>query len=403
MDDFPAQTIRLTRAVTLPDTLRLARYKRLPELGPRVLFFSGGTALNSVSRRLTEYTYNSIHLVTPFDSGGSSAKLRDAFDMLSVGDLRSRLMALADHSVIGHPEIYELFVHRLPRDQGDVQLRAAVKAMVDGEHELVANIPDPMRKIIRNHLRYFFQAMPESFDLRGASIGNLILAGGYLNNERHIDPVIFMFSKLVEARGTVRPTLGDDLHLVAELVDGNVVVGQRNLTGKEVPPIKSPIKTVYLATGAAGSYEETSPAARDKIRDLIAQAELICYPIGSFYSSVIANVLPRGITEAIAANPCPKIFVPNMGTDPEQLGLSVADCVAVLLRYLKQHHDREPATVDLLNMVLIDSRRGSYPGGLDKTAIRDLGVEVIDSAIVTENSTPLIDEERMISILLSVT
>ena len=50
---------------------------------------------------LPRYTHNSTHLITPFDSGGSSASLREAFGMLSVGDLRNRLLALADD---GSPE-----------------------------------------------------------------------------------------------------------------------------------------------------------------------------------------------------------------------------------------------------------------------------------------------------------
>ncbi|MCP4376356.1 MAG: GAK system CofD-like protein, partial [bacterium] len=106
----------VSRAVRIPDHLRIGRYRRAPEFGPRILFFSGGTALNTVSRTLKTYTHNSIHLVTPFDSGGSSAKLRHAFDMPSIGDLRSRLMALADEAVTGHPEIYRLFRYRLPED-----------------------------------------------------------------------------------------------------------------------------------------------------------------------------------------------------------------------------------------------------------------------------------------------
>ena len=60
------------RLVALPDPTRVERCARLPELGPKVLFFSGGTALRDVSRRLKRYTHNSIHLITPFDSGGSS-------------------------------------------------------------------------------------------------------------------------------------------------------------------------------------------------------------------------------------------------------------------------------------------------------------------------------------------
>ena len=130
--------LTVRRAVEMPDPLRIGRYRRAPEFGPRVLFFSGGTALTEISRALKYYTHNSIHLVTPFDSGGSSAKLRQAFDMPSIGDLRSRLMALADEAVTGYPEIYRLFGYRLPKDaiefMDDVAMRLAnrVQLTTDG-------------------------------------------------------------------------------------------------------------------------------------------------------------------------------------------------------------------------------------------------------------------------------
>jgi len=65
--------------------------------------------------------------------------------------------------------------------------------------------------------------MPESFSLQGANIGNLILAGGFLNNGRHIDPVIFLFSKLVQVRGIVRPISSEYMHLAATLENGKTV------------------------------------------------------------------------------------------------------------------------------------------------------------------------------------
>ena len=105
--------ITLTRRVMLPDDLRVARAESAPHLGPRILFFSGGSALNGIARRLKRYSYNTMHLITPFDSGGSSQELRLAFDMPAVGDLRSRLMALADETVLGQPDVYALFSHRL--------------------------------------------------------------------------------------------------------------------------------------------------------------------------------------------------------------------------------------------------------------------------------------------------
>ena len=391
------QLVPLTRVVRVPNPVKLARFRKVPELGPCVLFFSGGTALNPLSRRLTDYTHNSIHLVTPFDSGGSSAKLRDAFRMPSVGDMRSRLMALANHTVTGHPEIYDLFVYRFPKDADSSDLRQRLAELVDGDSPLVAAIPDPMRKLIRNHLRFFLKEMPADFDLRGASIGNLILAGGYLNNERHIDPVVFMFSKLVEVLGTVRTVVNADLHLVAELADGRRVIGQREITGKEVAPLNQRIERLYL-TDAEASGEPAHVSIRQRSRDLIARAELICYPIGSFFSSVVANLLPGGVAESIAANPCPKIYVPNMGPDPEQYGLSVADCVRRLIEVLGSPDDVHR----VLRFVVVDSRRGDYPAGLSLTELTQLGVGVIDVDLVDPDCEGHIDSDKLIGVLLSL-
>ena len=44
--------IRIARTVQVPDPVRISRYRKAPELGPRILFFSGGTALNKASRVL---------------------------------------------------------------------------------------------------------------------------------------------------------------------------------------------------------------------------------------------------------------------------------------------------------------------------------------------------------------
>ena len=67
--------------------------------GRRLIFFTGGTALREVSRELARHTPDTVHLLTTFDSGGSSAALRRAFAMPAVGDLRNRLLALADFSI----------------------------------------------------------------------------------------------------------------------------------------------------------------------------------------------------------------------------------------------------------------------------------------------------------------
>lgn len=393
------QHIHISRIALIPDELRLARYLKAPELGPRVLFFSGGTALNPLSRELVRYTHNSIHLVTPLDSGGSSAKLRKAFQMLAVGDLRSRLMALADQSVKGNPEIRELFAHRLPKSAPPEELRQRLESLVSGRDQLVRRVPDPMRKIVRNYLQIFQEKMPDDFDLRGASIGNLILTAGYLTSQRRIDSVIFLFSKLAEVRGVVRPIMNRDLHLAAELENGETIVGQNLLTGKEVPPISSRIKRVCISHSPS-RIDPVQVTIREKVRDLIKQAELICFPMGSFYSSLIANLLPNGVGQAIAENNCPKVYIPNTGADPEQFGMTLADNVTTLLHYLRRDCVDGLPSEKVLNVVLLDSRNECYAQAVDIPAVRKLGIEVLRMPLAADDP-PLLDENRLLRVLLS--
>ena len=396
------KTIHITRAIQMPDQLRLGRYRKIPELGPHILFFSGGTALNAVSQVLKSYSHNSIHMVTPFDSGGSSAVLRKAFNMPSIGDLRSRLMALADETITGNPEVYALFTHRFNKDTENTELLVQLDAMCAGQDDLVRAVPNPMRRLIRTQLGYFREAMPASFDLSGASIGNLILTGGYLNNHQHLDPIIFLFSKLVNVRGTVRATVNDNLSLGADLDDGSRIIGQHRLTGKEQAPLTSPIKQLFLSADA----ESLLPARaklRKKNRKLITNAELICYPPGSFYTSLIANLLPDGVGKAIASNDCPKVYIPNLGRDPEQIGMTMDSSIQTLLQYLRADAGSKYETGRLLNFVLFDSRYESHLNPVSAGLLEELGIQLIDTKLVSKPDVSFYDPELLVSALLSLT
>ena len=49
--------------------------------------------------------------------------------------------------------------------------------------------------------------------------------GGFLANQRDINTVIYLFSKLLNVRGTVRPTTTDNLHLRATHLNGMRTLG----------------------------------------------------------------------------------------------------------------------------------------------------------------------------------
>ena len=393
--------IHFSRTLALPDELRVTRSRRAPELGPRVLFLSGGTALRQLSQALKRYTHNSIHLVTPFDSGGSSAELRSAFGMLSVGDLRNRLMALADETVRGNPEIYRLFAHRLSKNESPDTLRRHLGALADGSDPRVSSVPEPLRQLVRTQLRFFCEAMPSDFDLRGASIGNLILAGGYLSNERRIDSVLFLFSRLVEVRGRVLPSAEADLHLAARLEDGTEIVGQHRLTGKEEAPIASKVGDFYLVD-SLDSPKRAEVRATDRALRRIQEADVICYPMGSFYTSLLANLLPIGMGAGIASAHCPKVYIPNMGHDPEQLGMSLGESVERIVTLVRRDAGPDVPVSQIVSCVLVDTRRGVYPRSIDSVKLKELGVQVVDLDLVSDESEPWIDSDRLSQVLVSL-
>jgi CofD-related protein of GAK system len=309
-------------------------------------------------------------------------------------------MDLADQSLKGNREIFELFAYRFAKKAENAALVKELGQMVSGLHRLIAGIPDPMQQIIRTHLLWFQRNMADDFDLRGASIGNLVLTAGYLENRRQLAPVTDVFCKLVMVRGTVRPVINKYLHLVAELEDGSTVVGQNEMTGKEVPPITSKIKRVYI-TDDRDKHPVCPVQAGEKIKSLISEAELICYPMGSFYSSIIANLLVGGIGEAIAGNGSPKVYIPSTGLDPECLDLTIMDQVERLISYASQGRPEIKPT-DVLNYVLVDQKNGQYVGKLDRKELAQLGIQVIDRQLVSRKSGPYIDENLLLPVLLSL-
>jgi CofD-related protein of GAK system len=391
----------ITRAVRIPDDLRIQRSLRAPELGPRILFFSGGSALRPLCRALKVYTHNSVHLITAFDSGGSSAKLRESFGMPAVGDLRNRIVALADETVRGNPQIYRLFTYRLPSAAARGTLLAELDALVIGEHPLVAEIDEPMRRIVQTHLRFFSERMPADFDLTGANIGNLLLAGGFLSNARDLESVLFLFSKLLEVRGVVRPILDLDLHLCAELENGEAIIGQHRLTGKEVAPINSRVRALHLVDSLEAPVK-VSPQIVEKVRRSIERAELICFPMGSFYSSVVANLLPGGVGRAIAGAGCPRVYIPNTGHDDEQHGMSVADSIETLIWHVRQDAGPDVPVSRIVNLVLVDANPAHYGMPVDIERIERLGIPVLPIELVTEASQPHAHPQRLAEALLSL-
>jgi 2-phospho-L-lactate transferase/gluconeogenesis factor (CofD/UPF0052 family) len=140
---------------------------------------------------------------------------------------------------------------------------------------------------------------------------------------------------------------------------------------------------------------------RRKVRELILSSELICYPMGSFYTSLIANLLPSGVGDAIAETDVPKVYIPNLGSDPEQIGISLADSVERLVKYLEDSCAEERKVEDLLLFVLIDGE-ATVVAERDRRRIGRLGVRLIEVPMLSSGDSERYDPDRLAQILVSM-
>lgn len=359
----------------------------------RILFFSGGSALAEFSYALKHFAPNSYHIITTFDSGGCSAQLRRLFNMPAVGDIRNRLLALADDRDKDVAQLKKVLSLRFDKNADPKMLKSDFIKMASQEHPFYAALSQPHKQYVASHIQYFISLMPPEFDFRNASFGNICIASGYLKANKDLAPIISSLSQTLKIRGNILPSLDGYYDLIAEMAGGSLVHGQHNLTGKEVAPINEKISNIYLADGETGFATHRFDADKHIIQ-VIKQADLICFPPGSFYSSLVANLLPRGIGQAIAEAKCNKIYIPNLSADPEQIGLRLPDCVNVLIKYLR--HDAPNAkTEDLLNFVVLDRNHMLNMSTERLEQVEAAGVQVLNYPLITEDSIPYYDPVRL--------
>ncbi len=241
----------------------------------KVVVIGGGTGSFTVLRGLKKYNVDITAVVNMFDSGGSTGMLRDEFGILPPGDVRRCLVALAEEN---------------------------------GEN------------IVRELFNYRFD---ESSSLKGHSFGNLFLTALTKISGSEVE-AIKKAAKVLNVKGKVLPVSVDNCHLCAELEDGQVIVGETNI---DIPKHDGNLKIrrVFLKPEAR-IYDET--------RKAIEEADLIVIGPGDLYTSVMPNLLVKGMKEALQKSKGKKIYVCNLMTKfGETNGFAASDFVKEILKY----------------------------------------------------------------------
>lgn len=340
----------------------------------KIAFFSGGTALRPTARLLASLRESPDYIITTFDSGGSTRELRRAYGMPAIGDLRNRLIAAAD------PEQADLAAFLATRINWRFSKNQARRRLGElaASSFLDKNSAGPA---VRADLDSFIAALPEIFDCRNASVGNLALAGNYFANGGNLAATLAKYQRLLGVKARILPIIRESLHMGAELESGRVIFGQ-HVINKE---LGEPVKRIFLVDKApweSGDATETEATVTPEARDAILDAEILCFPMGSFYSSVLVNLLPKGVGRAVAKSRAIKAFVPNTGYDAELIGLDIAGQAARILEALRAD---APDAGRIALYALIDSEKGEYLGGLAGMSekLAAMGVKMVDVHIVS--------------------
>ena len=332
-----------------------AREKSAPAGGLRVVAIGGGTGLSTLLKGLKQYVLPSAEIssqtakpairdlsavVTVSDDGGSSGRLRKELNMLPPGDIRNCIVALSEDEAL----LSKLFRHRFDKGSG----------------------------------------------LEGHSFGNLFLAA-LTSLTSDFSEAVRLSSEILLTRGHIYPATTSNVELEAEMEDGTRVRGETKITA-----YKGRIRELFLVPPDVNPMPQTLEA--------IAHADMITIGPGSLFTSLIPNLLVRGISEAIVESRATKVYICNLMTQAnESLDLTAADHIRALNRHAQgQIFDyalinRTPASKQLKGKY---ASEGACQIVNDLEAIEALGVipvlgDYLEEAKVARHNTSRVARDLM--------
>jgi uncharacterized cofD-like protein len=321
----------------------------------RVVAIGGGTGLSTLLKGLKRYVVPPTlaaseqaairelsGVVTVSDDGGSSGRLRKELNMLPPGDIRNCIVALSEDEAL----LSRLFQHRFQKGSG----------------------------------------------LEGHSFGNLFLAA-LTSITGDFAEAVRLSSEILVTRGHIYPATTSNVELEARFEDGSQVSGETRITAS-----KGKIRELSLVPPDVKPLPQTLEA--------ISSADLITIGPGSLFTSLIPNLLVRGIAEAIVESPALTVYVCNLMTQAnESLGLTASDHI----RALNSHAHAQLFDYALINQKpASDNLKAKYAleGAsqivADLDAIESLGVCPILGDYLAEGDVARHDTERVAQDLMTL-
>lgn len=258
------------------EAARLLHHRLQLARGPKVVAIGGGTGLSNLLRGLRRHTSNLTAVVAVSDDGGSSGRLRAAFDMPAPGDLSDCLSALSDNEL----EVSRLMQYRFER--GD--------------------------------------------ELEGHTFGNLLITT-LTEVEGDFGRAARVLNRLLNLSGSVYPVTAQPVSLCVTKADGTVVRGESSIRDSAGPAERL-------------SVEPAAPQALPEVVSALNRADMVILGPGSLFTSTLPPLLVPEVRQALQERRSTLVYVCNIMTEAgETDGFSVVDHVETLERHLGRAPD----------------------------------------------------------------
>ncbi|MCK5211290.1 YvcK family protein [Candidatus Parcubacteria bacterium] len=289
----------------------------------KVVTIGGGTGQAVVLVALRNIANIDIKaIVSTMDDGGSTGRLRQELGILPPADPYRCVLALSPHQ-----EIYAPF----------------------------------LRKRFSNNKK-----------LRGHRVGNMLLAmlDQYTGSFKE---ALGALEEVLEARGRVLPITTKKIQLCAEYSDGYKVCGEDAI---DDPAVDVPLRRITRL------YTEPEEEADKEALMSVTEADYIILGPGDLYTSVLANVVVKGMGEAIKNAKARLIFISNIMSKRGQThGMKISDLVNEIGKYCL----RKPDFVIINNGKILASIKEKYQGKGEHVIVDDFSsrqTEIIKTDIV---------------------
>ena len=247
----------------------------------RVVAFGGGHGLSATLRAVTQLLASReisdlTAIVGVSDDGGSSGRIRTAFDVIPPGDLRMAICSL------------------LPQDEVGVEVGSI--------------------------LQYRFPVGASNSGLEGHVVGNILLTALW-NSGMSAQQGLDLVGKFLGVRGRVLPCSSEPIDLVATIAGINPAdpAASAEVSGQVgIATTTGVVQRIRVQPSAPAVCEESVVA--------ISEADLLIFGPGSWFTSVVPPLLVPGIRKSVINSAAHRVLITNLSEQiGETTGFTVSD------------------------------------------------------------------------------